>query len=448
LIGIWYSWNEPELRIFVAGVVLAEGKAMRWRGQIMLLLLTSLLGVAITASALAAATPRLYYFSAANCSHCQEYGPRLKALVARYPAIELVEHDIWRDRPAIQLQIDLLATYGETVVATPTVFLGDRLWIGLDDLSLAEIETAIAQCISRSCPDAMARLGAPPGKQQPPPTAADQSLDLPLIGAVEPRDVSLPLVTVVLGLLDSVNPCAFFVLLFLLSLMVHARSRGRMLIVGVVFVACSGLIYFLFMAAWLNLFLATGGMDVVTTLAGVVALGIGAVNIKDYFLLHRGPSLSIPERVKPGLYQRVRNLVQAAGYPSLLGGTVLLAIAANGYELLCTAGLPMVYTRILTLQGLPLWQYYAYLAVYNVVYVVPLLVIVVVFAMTLGSHHLSENEGRTLKLLSGLMMAEMGLVLLFAPALLNTLLGTSGLLLTALLLGGVIVVFTRRRHRE
>jgi hypothetical protein len=260
--------------------------------------------------------------------------------------------------------------------------------------------------------------------------------------------MSLPLVTVVLGLLDSVNPCAFFVLLFLLSLMVHAHSRGRMLTVGVVFVACSGLIYFLFMAAWLNLFLVTGGMALITTLAGAVALGIGAFNIKDYFFFHRGPSLSIPERVKPGLYQRVRNLVQAAGYPSLLGGTVLLAVAANSYELLCTAGLPMVYTRILTLQGLPVWQYYAYLAGYNVVYVIPLLTIVVIFAVTLGTHHLSESEGRILKLLSGLMMAEMGAVLLFAPAWLNTLLGTTGLLLTALLLAGVIVVFNRRRHRE
>ena len=424
---------------------------MRWRWQTMLLLLASLLGIVSAASALAPATPRLYYFSAANCSHCQVYGPRLKALVARYPVVELIEHDIWRDRPAIQLQIDLLATYGETAVATPTVFLGDRLWVGLDDLSLTEIETAIAQCLSHGCPDAMARLTTSPGgpsSPPPPPPAADQPLELPLLGEVAPRGVSLPLVTVVLGLLDSVNPCAFFVLLFLLSLMVHAHSRGRMLTVGVVFVACSGLIYFLFMAAWLNLFLATGGMDVVTTLAGVVALGIGAFNIKDYFLLHRGPSLSIPERVKPGLYQRVRNLVQAAGYPSLLGGTVLLAIAANSYELLCTAGLPMVYTRILTLQGLPLWQYYAYLAFYNVVYVIPLLVIVVIFAVTLGSHRLSESEGRTLKLLSGLMMAEMGLVLLFAPTWLNTLSGTSGLLLTALLLAGVIVVFNRRRHRE
>ncbi|NIQ08778.1 MAG: hypothetical protein GWO08_02260, partial [Gammaproteobacteria bacterium] len=75
-----------------------------------------------------------------------------------------------------------------------------------------------------------------------------------------PDEVSLPVVTLILGLLDSINPCAFFVLLFLLTLMIHAHSRARMLTVGLVFISFSGLIYFLFMAAWLNLFLATGGI--------------------------------------------------------------------------------------------------------------------------------------------------------------------------------------------
>lgn len=408
--------------------------------------MVSLLVAGIALAAPASDNPRLYYFSAANCSHCQEYGPRLYALAAHYPGITLIEQDIWLDRAALKLLLDLLATHGETLAGTPTVLLGDHLWIGLDDLSLVEIEAAIEGCLDRGCPDAMTRLDGQVVPQTPPPAAADELLKLPLLGAVDPRGVSLPLATVILGLLDSVNPCAFFVLLFLLSLMVHAHSRARMLTVGVVFVTFSGLIYFLFMAAWLNLFLATGGIDLVTTLAGVVALGIGALNVKDYLAIRRGPSLSIPERVKPSLYQRVRNLVQAAGYPSLLAGTVLLAIAANSYELLCTAGLPMVFTRILTLQELPVWQYYVYLALYNAVYVTPLLIIVIVFAVTLNTHRLSEQEGRVLKLFSGVMMTMMGLVLLLAPAWLSSLRGTAGLLLTALLLAGLICALGHWRH--
>ena len=405
-----------------------------------------LLAVFMTASAFADTKPRLYFFTAVNCPHCQEYGPRLRALIDRTPDVELVEHDIWQDRPSVQLLVDLLATHGNLAVGTPTVFLGDRVWVGLDDLGLVEIETELERCRSAGCPDAMARLAGPKSASREissPAATEDRAVSLPLLGSVDPHTAPLPLVTIVLGLLDSVNPCAFFVLLFLLSLMAHAHSRGRMLTVGVVFVAFSGLIYFLFMAAWLNLFLATGGVAIITTLSGVAALVIGAFNIKDFFLFHHGPSLSIPERVKPTLYHRVRNLVRAAGYPSLLGGTILLAIAANSYELLCTAGLPMVYTRILTLQGLPIWQYYAYLAFYNVVYIIPLLGIVILFAVTLGTHRLSEHEGRFLKLISGVMMAEMGLVLLFVPTWLSNLASTAGLLAAALLTSGLILGISR-----
>jgi hypothetical protein len=210
------------------------------------------------------------------------------------------------------------------------------------------------------------------------------------------------------------------VLLFLLSLMVHVRSRARMALVGGVFVLCSGLVYFGFMAAWLKLFLLVGYLPLVTTGAGLLAVFIGAINVKDFLWFRKGPSLSIPERAKPTLYQRTRTLVGAASLPGMLGGTVMLALAANAYELLCTAGFPLVFTHVLTLAELPTPAYYGYLALYNAVYVLPLLAIVTAFVVTLGVRRLSEAEGRLLKLLSGLMMLGLGLVLLLAPQALNS----------------------------
>jgi uncharacterized membrane protein HdeD (DUF308 family) len=103
----------------------------------------------------------------------------------------------------------------------------------------------------------------------------------------------------------------------------------------------------------------------------------------------------------------------------MLASTVLLAIVANSYELLCTAGFPMVYTRVLTLAELETWQYYAWLAAYNVIYVIPLLAIVIVFVRTMGARKLSESEGRILKLVSGFMMLGFGLLLLVAPQMLT-----------------------------
>ena len=119
----------------------------------------------------------------------------------------------------------------------------------------------------------------------------------------------------------------------------------------------------------------------------------------------------------------MREVVTTGQHGADAGGTVLLAIVANSYELLCTAGFPMVYTRALTLAKLESWQYYAWLAAYNVIYVLPLLAIVIVFTRTMGARKLTESEGRILKLVSGFMMLGFGLVLLFAPNLLTNALG-------------------------
>ncbi|RIL04929.1 MAG: hypothetical protein DCC71_12240 [Proteobacteria bacterium] len=279
------------------------------------------------------------------------------------------------------------------------VFCG-RMLTGFDP---EETPGALRDGIARCRASARAEPGAPAAPPRLP-------------GGLDAERMSLPVLAIVLGGLDSLNPCAFFVLLFLLSLLVHARSRARMLAVGGVFVAISGLFYFAFLAAWLNLFLVLGELRAVTAGAGLVALAVGAVNARDGLRAAGAPTLAIPDAAKPGLFARMRGLVRAEGAGTVLAATVVLAVVANAYELLCTAGFPMVFTRILTLRELPAATYYAAIALYVAVYVTPLFAIVAAFAWTLGARKLGAREGHLLKLLSGLMMAGLGLLLLVAPA--------------------------------
>jgi uncharacterized membrane protein HdeD (DUF308 family) len=131
----------------------------------------------------------------------------------------------------------------------------------------------------------------------------------------------------------------------------------------------------------------------------------------------------------------------------MLTGTVVLALAANAYELLCTAGFPLVFTRILTLADLSAPAYYAYLALYNLVYVLPLLVIVIIFVVTLGARKLKEGKGRMLKLLSGLMMLGLGLVLLLAPEAFSHPLTALTLIVAALAVTALVAWSARRADR-
>ncbi len=141
----------------------------------------------------------------------------------------------------------------------------------------------------------------------------------------------------------------------------------------------------------------------------------------------------------------MRVLLNASNLNTMIFGTIVLAIVANSYELLCTAGFPMVYTRALTLHELPNSSYYLYLLLYNLIYVVPLIIITLTFILTLGSRKLKEREGRALKLMSGTMMLGLGLVLVIAPELLNNILVAFALLLISLLTTTLLMRINRNQ---
>jgi thiol-disulfide isomerase/thioredoxin len=383
----------------------------------------------------------LYYFYSPTCPHCQAAAPFLEELRGRLPWLDLRKYSVRDDRDNARFYFNTARALGVEALSVPGFIFCREVMIGYDSAATtgAELERALTACRERRATGAAeARTGAASPTEDP-PADAGSVVRLPLVGSVDARSLSLPVLTLVLAGVDAFNPCAFFVLLFLLSMLVHAKDRGRMLVVGGTFVLFSGIIYFVFMAAWLNMFLLLGELRMVTIAAGVVALLMGAINVKDYFWFKQGVSLSIPESAKPGLFQRMRGIVATGSLGPMLASTILLAIAANSYELLCTAGFPMVYTRSLTLAELPTWQYYAWLAAYNVIYVIPLMIIVGLFVRTMGARKLSEGEGRILKLVSGLMMTGFGVVLLAAPQLLTNALAAIGILALAVAISVLVV---------
>jgi hypothetical protein len=137
--------------------------------------------------------------------------------------------------------------------------------------------------------------------------------------------------------------------------------------------------------------------------------------VKDFFAFGRGVSLSIPASAKPGIYQRMRRLLHEQSLAMAIAGTVVLAVLVQLVELLCTSGLPALYTRILTLRQLDPWGYYGYILLYNVMYMADDVVLLAIGVVTLSQKRLQEKEGRLLKLLSGLVMLLLGLYLILVP---------------------------------
>lgn len=379
----------------------------------------------------------VYFFWGEGCPHCDAEKPFLKELQTRFHYMDVKPYEVWHNKQNAGLLSNMAHAYGIRSSGVPMTFVDKKAFVGFNTEIGKAIADAVEQCMASSCSDPLSIIagtrstGSP--LRMPVENDDEKTINIPFFGSVDSSSFSLPLLTIMIAGMDSFNPCAFFVLLSLLGLMIHARSRSRMLFVGGIFIFFSGFIYFLFMAAWLNLFLVMGQVTLITRIAGVLSMVIAIINIKDFFMYKKGVSLTIPDSAKPKLFDRMRSLIHASSLISLFVGTTVLAIVANSYELLCTAGFPMVYTRILTLNKLSVVSYYLYLFLYNVIYIIPLLIIVVVFAITLGKRQLTEFQGRVLKLVSGAMMLGLAIALLSNPALLNN------VLFSFLLLAGAVV---------
>jgi thiol-disulfide isomerase/thioredoxin len=383
----------------------------------------------------------LYFFWSEKCPHCLEARPDVVEIDESLPWLKVHSLELNNHTENIQTYIKMAAMFGDDASSVPTFMFCGNLLSGYDS---RETSGQVLKSFLQSCYQ-FAEENDPDNSTRFTPDQNDAArIDVPFIGSISSGEHSLPMLTIFIAGMDAFNPCAFFVLLFLLSMMVHSRSRGRMALIGGIFVFFSGAIYFLFMSAWLNLFLYLGELRLITIIAGFIAVMIALVNIKDYFWFKRGFSLTIADDEKPKLIDRIRQLLRLDSIASVVFATILLAIVANSYELLCTAGFPMVYTRILTLRSLPTESYYLYLLFYNLIYILPLLIIVTLFTIKLGSRKLSENEGMVLKLLSGMMMLMLGLLLLVAPQLLNNVVVAATIVLVAISVSWLVIKMTNK----
>ncbi|MGY6274898.1 glutaredoxin family protein [Methylomonas sp. MgM2] len=328
-----------------------------------------------------------------GCPHCAEAKTFLPHVAAQRPHLKIIYRSLDQDPSARIELINLSRKAGIWPPGVPTFAMHGKVMVGFADAATSGPElTAFIDNASVS-----------------------QQVDAGWFGRISVERLGLPMFTLAMGLLDGFNPCAMWVLLFLLSLLIRLQNRRRMALVAGTFVLVSGAVYYAFMAAWLNVFLLMGMSDSVRwTLAGL-AIVIGAVNVKDYFAFNQGISFSIPDSAKPGLYARMRQLMQTEAMTASLISVTVLAVLVNFIELLCTAGLPAIYTAVLSQHGFSTIEYYAYLLLYILAYIADDSLMVAIAVITLGSHKLTQESGRWLKLVSGSVMLALAVVMIARP---------------------------------
>ncbi len=406
----------------------------------LILLLMPSTGWSGAASAAAAASAQAHSRGAATqpadieafvregCPHCARAEVFLAALKQEHPELRIAIRDVLRDPTALE-QLKRVAGERGVAARVPAFAIGGQLIVGFSDEaatgrlirdSLAMVRRQGREPTGRasSCEaEASMACGADAHVPAPPvPAASAETFAVNFFGHnVSLDQVGLPMFTLALGLLDGFNPCSMWVLILMISLLAPMNNRPRMFAIAGAFVAVQGIAYFVFMAAWLNLFLLIGLSRASEIAIAVLALLAGAINLKDFRRIGWGVSLSIPAAAKPGIYARMRRILQAENLAGALFGAAVLAVLMQIVEFMCTSGFPALFTRILTLRQLGNLSYYGYLLLYDAAYMLDDVIVLAVGVITLSQRRLQEKEGRWLKLVSGLVMVGLGIYLLLAP---------------------------------
>jgi len=258
-----------------------------------ILLIVIFLSLAIKADfSLAQQDPvEINFFYSAICPHCAKEHEFLKELKIKYPEIEIEEYEVISNQENQKILNDFYEKYkvpaGEQGWV-PVTFTPTRYFVGFNEQIALDIENCLKEC-----------LGA--GKVAP------QKIKIPIFGEIDISKMSLPLLTVTLGAMDGLNPCAMWILLFLIALLINTHSRKRMWLIGGTFILASGIIYYLILSAWLNLFLAISYVNLTRILIGVFALGVGIWQIKNFITFRPGVckvtdgKTSLQDRIKTSL---------------------------------------------------------------------------------------------------------------------------------------------------
>jgi glutaredoxin len=346
---------------------------------------------------------QINFFYSAICPHCAEEEEFLKELEKKYPEIEIKRYEVFYQTENQKILRDFYEKYKvpeKEQGFVPATFTPTKYFIGFNEQIGTEIESCIKECLAGEKP-------------------TPQKIKIPFYGSVDVSKISLPALTLILGIMDGFNPCAMWILLVLISLLLPLKSRKKIALVGGTFIFAEGFLYFLFMTAWLNIFLAMRYVFLTRILIGIFGMIFGVWRIREFLTWRPGVCKVVDHsKSQEKIMDKMKNILKPSTVPATILGVISLAFGVNLIEFFCSAGFPVMYTRILTLQNISGIQYYLYLFFYNILYMLDDLLVFGFAFFTLSRFGFSDKYNKYSTLVAGILIFVLGILLIFKPELL------------------------------
>lgn len=369
-------------------------------------------------------TVDIYFFYSSTCQHCAAEEVALDELQAKYSNLKIHSYEVFHNDRNYDLFQDVASFLDVNVKGVPFTVIGEYHYSGYDENNTKDLlETKIkyysdneyTNYVGEYLDGTRTTMPAKP-KTENEKKAENFKVELPVIGEVETKDLSLPLIAIVLGALDGFNPCATWILLFLISMLLGMENKRRQWALGITFLTTSAFVYMLFMLAWLSFTSMMGTVNWLRLLISLIAIIGGLTNLKAYYDSRKDDGCTvIDDTRRKKMFDTIKQITREKSFVIAFVGIMILAASVNIIELACSAGFPVVFTGILTANDLSSFQYFMYVLLYVFVFLLDDIIIFVIAMKTLEISGLSTKFGKMAHLVGGILMIIIGLLLAIKP---------------------------------
>ncbi len=365
----------------------------------------------------------VYMFYGEGCPHCKSEKEFFDDYLKENKDVKLYKYEVWNNSDNLKKLENVIDIMKSSQSGIPFLVIGNSYIVGFDEkYTPSKISDTINYYRTIKYKD---NVGIYLGlvseddqeEQSEKQTKEDEEMDIPIIGKKNIKNVSIILCAIIIGLVDGFNPCAMWILIFLISMLLGIKDSKRKWSLGIAFLLSSGIVYFLFLISWLNLATFLNKIEYIRVGISTLALIFGIVSIYRFLRgLNKDDGCEVVDSTnRKRIINSIKKIVKEKSFILALLGIILLAFSVNVIELLCSLGLPVMFSEILSINNVSNTSKIIYSIVYVLFFLIDDIIVFIIAMKTLEIKAISNKFGKYSHLVGGIIMIIIGLLMVYKP---------------------------------
>ena len=366
---------------------------------------------------------KIYFFHGDGCPHCAEEEKYLDKITKKNKNIEIIDYEVWYNKDNQQFMEKVMKELEIDSSGVPLTIIGSTPTIGYNEVVGNKLDRIINYYSNNDYVDVVSKIKNDTYNEKIKDKFTEEEkksdkasiIKIPLFGKVNLKKLSIPMAASLVGFVDGFNPCAMWVLLFLISMLLTMKDRKKMWILGITFIFTSGFVYMLIMLSWLHIIVNISTSILIRNIIACFSIVAAIINLKNYFQSEDSGCNVTDEKQRKKIINRIKKFTHEKSFALAILGIIGLAISVNLVELACSLGLPLVFTQLLAINNISGIKAFMYTLNYIFFFLIDDIIIFLIAMKTTTITAISTKYNKYSHLIGGIIMLIIGILLLFKP---------------------------------